>query len=93
MHIVFVTTELASNNNSSGGLASFTSNIAKIFAQQGHQVSVVLASTKNVSIEFDSNVNIYSLFVPMYKWKLMDFFSKIFGRITREDIKKMKKMN
>ena len=81
MHIVFVTIELASKNSSSGGLASFTANMAKIFSQYGHHVSIILASTKEQNIEFSSDVDIYSLFVPLQKWKRIDYISKILGKL------------
>ena len=38
MHVVFVTNELASTNNASYGLATFTANIARIFRDNGHYV-------------------------------------------------------
>lgn len=53
MHVVFVTNELASSNNSSGGLANFTANFAHIFKEKGNKVSIILASTKGVNINVD----------------------------------------
>lgn len=77
MHIVFVTRELATSNNSSGGLASFTANMARIFAVNGHKVSIVLAATKQEVLTFDENVDLYTTFVEMKKWKWMDRVSKL----------------
>ena len=55
MHIVFVTTELATAGNSSGGLASFTANMARIFAANGHRVTILLAAVKEEKLVFDDS--------------------------------------
>lgn len=88
MNIVFVTTELAAANNASGGLATFTANIAKIFARNGHQVSIVLASTQEVQIEFEENISIFSLYIPMKKWIRMDKVSKAVCKLSKNLDKK-----
>lgn len=85
MNIVFVTNELALFNNSSGGAASFTSNMARIFAEQGHRVSIVLASTKEMHVELQKDIDIISLYVPMKKWTEMDKLSKVLCRMCKED--------
>lgn len=72
MHIVFVTIELATPGNSSGGLASFTANMAKIFASHGHRVSIILAGTKEEKIAFDKGIDLRALYVEMEKWRRMD---------------------
>lgn len=91
MNIVFVTTELASHNNSAGGLASFTANIAKIFAENGHHVSIVIATTKEQQIEFEQDIAVIPLYVPMKKWIKMDKVSKIickFSKTNEDDIRR-----
>ena len=74
MHIVFVTTELATVKNSSGGLASFTANMARIFSNNGHKVTVLLASVKENDAVFDDDFVVESTYIKKYIW---DFFDKI----------------
>lgn len=83
MNIVFVTTELAAANNSAGGLASFTANMARIFAEHGHHVSIVLARTKEEYIEFEKNIPVISLYIPMKKWIKIDRLSKVICKFNR----------
>lgn len=85
MNIIFVTTELADSNNSSGGLASFTANIAKIFAANGHKVFIMLVTTQEKKIEFEQDVTIIPIFVPLEKWKKFDKVSKRIGSIGKFD--------
>ncbi len=85
MNIVFVTIELASQSNSSGGLASFTANMARIFASRGHHVHIVLASTKEQHIEFQEGIEVISLYVPMETWTKMDRAAKALNHISRSD--------
>lgn len=85
MNIVFVTYQLAAVNNPSEGVASFTANIARIFAEYGHRVFIVLASTKELHIEFQKDINVISLYIPMKKWKKMDKASKVLCRVCKED--------
>lgn len=85
MNIVFVTTELADANNSAGGLASFTANISKIFAANGHHVSIVLATTKEQQIKFIQNISVFPIYVPMKKWKKINFFSKKICKFIKYD--------
>ncbi len=73
MNIVFVTVELATAENSSGGLASFTANIARIFAQNGHQVTILLVTSKEMQLVFDDSINVKSIYI---KKKIWDFFDK-----------------
>lgn len=72
MHIVFVTIELATENNSSGGLASFTANMARIFSSHGHKVSIILVGTKEEKLTFDKGIDLQVLYVEMDKWERMD---------------------
>ena len=92
MHIVFVTRELATSNNSSGGLASFTANIARIFAANGHKVSIVLAATKQENLTFDENIDLYTTFVEMKKWKRMDVVSKMAANVLNDSEDEIRRM-
>lgn len=77
MHIVFVTTELATANNSSGGLASFTANMARIFAANRHKVSILVITSKEEKLVFDGNIEVRSIYVKKRLWDLFDRISKI----------------
>jgi len=72
MNIVFVTTELATKDNSSGGLASFTANIARIFADNGHKVTIILSTIKETELEFDDNIDLINVYVPKMMWEFLD---------------------
>lgn len=72
MHIVFVTTELATKNNSSGGLASFTANIARIFRENGHKVTIILSTIKETELEFDDDIDLINVYVPKMMWEFLD---------------------
>lgn len=72
MHIVFVTVELATVGNSSGGLASFTANMARIFAQNGHRVTILVVTSKKAHLVFDDNIEIESIHVKKSLWDFLD---------------------
>ena len=85
MHVVFVTTELATPNHSSGGLASFTANIARVFRENGNQVSIILVSTKEVEIDFDDGIDLYTIYVPMKIWKCIDKYAALAAPALKEN--------
>lgn len=85
MHIVYVTPELAAENNASGGLAGFTVNIARIFANNGHQVTIILASTKKTELVFDKNINLVEMYVPKRVWELLDRCAKLLARVMKKE--------
>ncbi len=77
MHIVFVTYELATKTNPSGGLASFTANIAQIFAAKGHEVTVILATSKEESVELGQGIYVENIYVRKSLWNFVDRISKM----------------
>lgn len=85
MHIVIVTTELAAANHSSGGLASFSANLARIFRKNGHAVSIVLATTKKENIKFDTDIYLYEIFVSKSLWSRFEKAARIGAAITSEE--------
>lgn len=91
MHIVFVTTELATTNNSSGGLASFTANIARIFATKGHEVEIILVTTKEENLVFDDNIKIESVFVRKKVWNRINKVAKICAFGITEKVVELRK--
>lgn len=85
MHIVFITMEL-NVKNTPGGLGSFTDNMAHIFREKGHYVSVILASTKEVDIStYDKGIDLYSFYVPMNLWKILDKIALVASGILKEN--------
>lgn len=92
MHIVFVTTELATSHNSTGGLASFTANMARIFYQHGHDVTIVAATTKEENLEFDTGISLVTSHVEMERWKSMDRKAGILVHFCRDDKDEIRKM-
>lgn len=85
MHIVFVTTELASTNNASNGLGTFTANMAHIFKENGHKVSIVLVSTKAVHPEAENDIDLYNFYVPLKIWKKIDMIAKVLSSVTKHN--------
>ena len=77
MHIVFVTPELATAGNSSGGLASFTANMARIFASNGHKVTVLLATVKDEKLSFDEDIELKTTYINKAIWNIFDKTAKI----------------
>lgn len=68
MHIVYVTSELATKNNSSGGLATYVANISRIFRSRGHEVTIILVTTKEQDLDFDDNINLINVYVEKKRW-------------------------
>lgn len=83
MNIVFVTDELATGNNSLGGLASFTSNISRIFRRHGHDVSIIVVTTKEEHFEFDSDITLVTCFVELNKWKNMKKIADMLSHVCK----------
>jgi glycosyltransferase involved in cell wall biosynthesis len=92
MHIVFVTSELATENNSSGGLASFTANMARIFYKHGHKVSIVLETTKDEHLQFDPEIDLKSNYVELNKWKRMDKIAGVLKYVCKDSKDEIRKL-
>lgn len=69
MHIVFVTTELATKDNSSGGLASYVANMSRVFVRKGHKVTIIWVTTKDIEITFDPEIEVINVFVEKKHWE------------------------
>ena len=78
MHVVFVTNELASTNNASYGLATFTANIARIFRDNGHYVEIILVTTKENDLEFDKTVPVHKFHIPLSDWMEYDYIAHLY---------------
>lgn len=92
MHLVIVTDELATDMDVSGGLGAFTANLAKIFQENGHKVTVVLSTTKEDKTVFDSKTSLLNVYVEKSKWETFDHIagvlSKIEGRKDKDELRK-----
>lgn len=85
MHLVMITTELATSGNSSGGLASFTTNMARIFNKYGHKVTVVLVTTKETQLVFDDEIPLVNIFIKRTLWEKFDKAAKGFALLLKEE--------
>lgn len=91
MHLVIVTNELASSNCSSGGLASFTANMARIFKSNGHKVTVILVTTGKEEIVFDEDICLHNVFLEKDAWERFDSIAEAVSRIwdiDRDEVRK-----
>lgn len=91
MHLAIVTTELATSNYSSGGLASFTANIAKIFKRNGHKVTIILVTTKKEEVIFEEDICLHNVYVKKYTWERFDSTAEVVASIfggDRDEIRK-----
>lgn len=70
MHILFVTSELCGRGVASkgGGLASFVANMSSILWENGHDVEIMLVTTKENSHNYDLPVSVVNVFVPKIEW-------------------------
>lgn len=89
MHIVYVTTELATKSNSSGGLASYVANMSRVFAAHGHKVTIVLVTTKELTVEFEPEIEVINVFVEKSKW---DEISNV-AEMSIYNVQKVSKMS
>ncbi len=76
MHIVYVSNELNNCNGPQGGLGSFVANMARIFHHNGHEIEIVLVTTKETPTDFDEGINVTNVFVEKEKWEEYDALSK-----------------
>ncbi len=77
MHIVYITTELATQRNSSGGLASYVANMSRIFAEHGHDVTILLVTSKPQEMEFDKNIELINIYIEKGIWDSIAEIAKI----------------
>lgn len=81
-HIVFVTTELAAKTRPSGGLASFTANMAQILAEKGYKVTVILVTSREENVELGNGICVENIYVRKSLWNFAD---KLSGMIPYRD--------
>lgn len=80
MHVIFVTSEIPTKDNYGGGLATFTANIAEIFAKKGNQVEILYVTTKDQHVEYDCSVEVKNIFIKMSDWEVYDNVSRIYHK-------------
>ena len=91
MHLVVVTTELAAANHASGGLASFTANIARIFKRKGHKVTIILVTTKREEILFDKEIELHNIYVEKRLWEEFDDVAAVISSVLEYDRDEIRK--
>lgn len=84
MHLMVITNELATSNNSSGGLASFSANLARIFKKNGHVVTIVLVTTQENEIIFDEGIDLYNIHVEKPMWDKFEHMAENLSPFTGE---------
>ena len=92
MHLVIVTTELATSTHSSGGLASFSANLARIFHQNGHEVTIILVTTKKEQLDFDQGISLENVYVKKALWDKFDAMAQIISSLmdgNRDQIRRL----
>ena len=90
MNIVFVTTEYTSKKQSSGGLATFTRNMAGMFAAHGNNVRVMLVTTKAEEHDTDEGVILENIYIRKEDWEEMDYLTSLYGDEFSFDHNKMR---
>lgn len=68
MHLLILTTELAAAGCSPGGLGSFSANLARIFQENGHRVTILLVTTKEKEVVFDEGIDLQKIYVEKALW-------------------------
>jgi len=58
MHILFTSYEFVTERTPCGGFGHYLANIASILANHGHQVTIVLSSYRNKTIQWKPNIEI-----------------------------------
>lgn len=85
MHLVIVTNELATADCSSGGLASFTANLARILKRNGHKVTIILVTTKEYKIVFDEGIDLQNIYVEKSLWDNFAHMAESISNVTGEN--------
>ncbi len=106
MHICFVTTEFVTEGFFCGGLANFTANMAQIFYENKHKVTVLVATHKNKNYIWNGGINVVCVnrfennlisYLSSGKFKNINssiFIQKVIGSyICREKIKEINSNN
>ncbi len=78
MHVIFVTSEIPTKTNYGGGLATFTANIAELFASKGNQVEILYVTTKDQNEEYDCSVEVRNVYIKKKDWDVYDNVSRMY---------------
>lgn len=100
MHIVFVTPEFVTEKGRQGGLATYVSNLSRIFAHRGHCVTVITLSNSNKEkIVWENNITVERIntqrklqdlglfFIMRNRWA-QDIVNSLFIRLKIMEINK-----
>lgn len=92
MHLAILTDELATSGNSSGGLASFSANLARIFKRNGHRVTILLVTTKRQEIVFDEGIALRNVYVEKAMWDKFAHMAEHIAALTGEEEETIRKI-
>ncbi len=92
MHLVIITDELATSSNSSGGLASFSANLARIFKRNGHKVTIILVTTCENKIVFDEGIDLQNVYVEKAMWDKFAHMAENISPFIGENKKMIRKI-
>ena len=92
MHLAILTDELATSGNSSGGLASFSANLARIFKKNGHRVTILLVTTKRQEIVFDEGIALRNVYVEKAMWDKFAHMAEHIAALTGEEEETIRKI-
>lgn len=92
MHIVFVTVELSTGNNMAGGLASFTENIVRVFARNGHRVTIILSTPKETEVVFDEGIEVLNSYIPKKSWDRMDRMARVLTYFDKKYMRELRQV-
>lgn len=72
MHIVYVTSELATKDNPTGGMGTFVANMARLFKENGHTVDILVVSTKEQNVFLSDDICVENICIPIEVWNKLD---------------------
>lgn len=80
MHIVIATAEFITEKNFSGGLATYTSNLARMLYKNGNMVSVVTISSEEGKTAWENGINVYRVRYEESPKKILDIKINVIRR-------------
>ena len=85
MHIIFITPEMPTKEDYGGGLATFTTNIAEIFAAHGNRVEIIHVTTIEQRVEYDCKVEVRNIYIPKKEWQVYSDVSQLYYEDEKAD--------
>ncbi len=92
MHIVYVTIELETKDTPSGGLASYTANMARIFSDRGNTVSIIVVTTKETQYDSLKGCKVYNVYIPKEEWTNLDSLAHLLQETSLESADSLRRV-